>query len=159
MSPEQEVACVSSKEILTRTGISRATLNNYIALGLVPRPAVRKPDYAEGPTKIGHFPTWVLDRLQKVRELKHRGMRIPEIVAYLRSPEFESAPLEPSSPQRTAYDSIDGLPFPAVFVNRRWEILWLNDHAEQILLGKRIRDILTPRERNLFRLFFGRQSA
>jgi class 3 adenylate cyclase len=153
LTAQREVESISSREILARAGISRATLNNYIALKLIPRPTVRKPDYAEGPTKIGYFPTWVLDRLQRVRELKNSGMRIPDIVAYLRKLELEAAPLEASSAQRTGYDSIHDISFPAVFVNRRWEIIWLNDYAEQILFGKRIRDIVSVAERKFFRLF------
>jgi class 3 adenylate cyclase len=152
LTSQQEVESISSKEILARTGISRATLNNYIALRLIPRPTVRKPDYAEGPTKIGYFPRWVLNRLTQVRELKNRGMRIPEIVAHLPKLELESSPLGPRSSQPTAYDSIHDISFPAVFVNRHWEVIWLNDHAEQVLFQKRVRDIVSATERNFLRL-------
>ena len=35
---------VTSKEILFKTSISRATLNNYIQAGIIPKPVVKKPD-------------------------------------------------------------------------------------------------------------------
>ncbi len=152
MTAQREVESISSREILARAGISRATLNNYIALKLIPRPTVRKPDYAEGPTKIGYFPAWVLDRLARVRELKNRGMRIPDIVAYLRELELESTPFGPPPSHRTVHESIHDLSFPAVFVNPRWEVIWVNDYAEQVLFQKRVRDIVSATERNFFAL-------
>ncbi|HYA02242.1 MAG TPA: hypothetical protein VEI04_03925 [Syntrophobacteria bacterium] len=152
MTARKEDGSISSKEVLARAGISRATLNNYIALKLIPHPTVRKPDYAEGPTKIGYFPTWVLDHLARVRELKNRGMRIPDIVAYLQEVGLKSTPSGFLPAQLTAHDSIHGISFPGVFVNRCWEVIWLNDHAEQVLFQKRVRDISSATERNFFRL-------
>jgi len=38
-----EPTLISSKEILDQTGISRATLNNYIRVGILPRPLVQRP--------------------------------------------------------------------------------------------------------------------
>ena len=35
---------ITSKEVLSKTGISRATLNNYIKIGILPRPVVKKAD-------------------------------------------------------------------------------------------------------------------
>ena len=34
---------LNSLEVIQASGISRATLNNYIALGLLPRPLIRNP--------------------------------------------------------------------------------------------------------------------
>ena len=62
MNSSSDSKQISSKEILARTGISRATLNNYIGLNLIPPPTVRKPKEGGGPTKIGYFPEWVVDR-------------------------------------------------------------------------------------------------
>jgi adenylate cyclase len=152
LTPKQEGECVSSKEVLAYTGISRATLNNYIALGLIPRPTVRKPDYAGGPTKIGYFPRWVLDHLTRVQELKGAGMRIPDIATYLQRERLESPPLMETPSRQEGYQSINDISFPAVFVNHHWEVIWLNDYAEQILFKKGVRDIVSAPERNLFRL-------
>jgi hypothetical protein len=53
---------------MARTGISRATLNNYIGLNLIPPPTVRKPEEIGGPTKIGYFPEWVVNRIDRIRQ-------------------------------------------------------------------------------------------
>ena len=34
---------ISSKEVLEKSGISRATLNNYIKMGIIPKPIVQSP--------------------------------------------------------------------------------------------------------------------
>ena len=73
---------ISSKEVMARTGISRATLNNYIGLNLLPPPAVRRPEEPGGPTKIGYFPEWVIERVEKIKEFKSQGMRMSQIVMY-----------------------------------------------------------------------------
>ena len=39
---------LSSKDILERTGLSRSTLNNYIALGIVPKPVVQQENNGKG---------------------------------------------------------------------------------------------------------------
>ena len=47
---------LSSKEVLERTGISRATLNNYIGSGLIARPEVLPPGPEHGAApRIGYF--------------------------------------------------------------------------------------------------------
>ncbi len=76
---------VNTKEILIKTGISRATLNNYIRLGIIPRPLVQKPrGGAGGAKKIGYFPYEVLDRIQLVRVLKREGNAMEEIAKNLK---------------------------------------------------------------------------
>ena len=70
---------ISSKEIIARTGISRATLNNYIGLDLLPSPTVRKPEEPGGPTKIGYFPEWVVERIEKIQQFRVPCVRVVEI--------------------------------------------------------------------------------
>ena len=55
---------LTSKEIIERTGISPATLNNYIASGLVPRPQVLPPgpEHGDAP-RIGYFPDGTIARI------------------------------------------------------------------------------------------------
>ena len=72
---------IASREVMHRTGISRATLNNYIRLGIIPCPVVRKPD-SEANTKarrMGYFPVSVLNLLENLRQHKEKGYRIKEI--------------------------------------------------------------------------------
>ncbi|MFH1630264.1 MAG: hypothetical protein ABIE47_16300, partial [Pseudomonadota bacterium] len=59
---------VTSKEVLLKTAISRATLNNYIRMGIVPRPVVQKPPGDFKKTKqIGYFPEAVIERINLVK--------------------------------------------------------------------------------------------
>ena len=62
---------LTSKDILERTGLSRATLNNYIARGFLPKPLVTRPEITgSGPRQIGHFPPDVLTRIEQIQEWK-----------------------------------------------------------------------------------------
>jgi len=73
---------LTSKQLLHRTGMSRATLNNYIQLGILPKPVLDKGD---GRTRrIGHFPPQVLHTIEDVNTLKKRGYTMAEIVTILR---------------------------------------------------------------------------
>ncbi|HOM07056.1 MAG TPA: MerR family transcriptional regulator [Syntrophales bacterium] len=78
---------ISSVEILRQTGLSRATLNNYIKRGFLPPPRVGRPAPGEKirATKVGYFPAWVLDRLGEIKALKGAGLTMEEIAAHLAS--------------------------------------------------------------------------
>ena len=82
---------LTSLELMRAAGISRATLNNYIALGLLPRPLVRNP--AEGADtrarQIGYFPEDALARIERIRQLKKQGLPMAEIVSQLQSELFQ----------------------------------------------------------------------
>ena len=72
---------ITSKDLLKRTGISRATLNNYIKAGILPKPVVKKGGLGlKGTKQIGFFPVGVLDRLNLVARLKKDGQSMEEIV-------------------------------------------------------------------------------
>lgn len=72
---------ISSKELLDKTGISRATLNNYIKMGIVPKPNVKIPDSGTAKTKrIGYFPGWVVTRILAIQRMKQEGMSMTLIV-------------------------------------------------------------------------------
>jgi adenylate cyclase len=75
---------LTSKEIIERTGISRATLNNYIASGLVPRPQVLPPGPEHGAApRIGYFPDDTLARIESIQRLKREGWSIARIAEQL----------------------------------------------------------------------------
>lgn len=75
---------LTSKDVLERTGISRATLNNYIAAGLLPRPQVLPPSPDDGAApRIGYFPEDTVDRIGEIQRLKRQGWSIPRISAHL----------------------------------------------------------------------------
>jgi class 3 adenylate cyclase/DNA-binding transcriptional MerR regulator len=95
---------LTSLELMRAAGISRATLNNYIALGLLPRPLVRNP--AQGADtrarQIGYFPDAALARIEKIRQFKKQGLPMAEIVSQLQSerlpPDAASAAYQYSQP-------------------------------------------------------------
>ena len=71
---------ITSKEIIEKTGISRATLNNYIKMGILPKPIVRRPGPEQkGVKQIGYFPTSVLENILKVKLLKQQGNSMEDI--------------------------------------------------------------------------------
>ena len=89
----------SSKEILVQTGISRATLNNYINLGILSKPVIRQPEPGSGEAPaLGYFPDNSLDRIEQVRKLKSQGLSMAEIASRLTT----SAPRSPVTPTTAA---------------------------------------------------------
>jgi len=84
---------LTSKELLERAGISRATLNNYVTLGILPKPDVRNPGTGRAP-RLGYFPASALAIIEQVTQLKKRGHTMAEIVSMVaagnRSPEREA---------------------------------------------------------------------
>ena len=71
---------ITSKEIIEKTGISRATLNNYIKMGILPRPIVRRPGPEQkGVKQIGYFPASVLESILKVKLMKQQGNTMEDI--------------------------------------------------------------------------------
>ncbi|HSH06864.1 MAG TPA: adenylate/guanylate cyclase domain-containing protein, partial [Burkholderiales bacterium] len=148
---------ISSKELIEKTGISRATLNNYINLGLLPRPDVRFPGPEDGDARrLGYFPNTALDRIDEIQRLKDQGMSMAEIVARYAAQslpdtpgdESESephpAPAAPANARPTPAASMsDGslrltlgdLPTPCYMVNYNFEIIWHNEAARRSVLG------------------------
>ena len=73
---------ISSKEILDKTGLSRATLNNYISFGLLPKPTLQQIlGETSGPKLLGYFPDSALERIEMIQRLKREGLTMAEIVA------------------------------------------------------------------------------
>lgn len=88
---------LSSKEILERTGISRATLNNYISAGLIPRPSVLPPDPQDGGApRIGYFPDDTIERIESIQRLKREGWSLGRILERFSAPPAKAAPARPT---------------------------------------------------------------
>jgi adenylate cyclase len=168
---------LSSKDLLEKTGISRATLNNYISLGILPRPVVRVPDLDPGEARrLGYFPAETLHRIEEVQRLKERGMSMAEIAGRYAGESTPPASVENASapqsspagappPPSPAPDrdglrvTIDSLPQPAYMVNYNFEITWLNDAARATVLGG-IESLPSSTEaRNVFRFLLGGQAC
>ncbi|HOG07918.1 MAG TPA: hypothetical protein PLL15_04110 [Syntrophales bacterium] len=94
---------ISSVDLLKITGISRATMNNYIKLGLLPKPVVGKPrDPDMRARQVGYFPSDVLSTLEKVHILKKDGKTIQEISTALGVGIFASKSSASSAARRTS---------------------------------------------------------
>jgi len=142
---------LSSKELLIRTGISRATLNNYITLGLLSKPLVQYAGQEGGGAKLlGYFPDWALERIELVKRLKKEGLTMAEIVARVSAHKVEPATQgfagageareagavhRLDSERRVLQLSIDEIPHVAYMVNHNFELTWYNDIARRQLLG------------------------
>ncbi len=71
---------IDSKELLKRSAISRATLNNYIKRGIIPKPLVKNASKdLKGTKKIGYFPETVLDTIMEIKKLKGTGKAMDAI--------------------------------------------------------------------------------
>lgn len=156
---------LSSKEVLQESGISRATLNNYIALGILPSPEIRTPAGAENRTRrLGYYPADVLQTLAEVKDLKRRGLSLAQIAENMRGRAGREStpdnPLEPLCPLPLPSLNLREPLIPAYLMNEHMEVLWCNDAFGRDLLGS-----LDPlydlrqlpgqsRPRDLFRIFF-----
>ncbi|MBI5437148.1 MAG: hypothetical protein HY937_08605 [Nitrosomonadales bacterium] len=82
---------LTSFEVMQAANISRATLNNYISQGLLPRPLVKNPEPGASTQarQIGYFPKEVLTRLKRIRQLKKDGYAMAEIARQLELDGFQ----------------------------------------------------------------------
>jgi len=85
---------LSSLEILQAVGISRATLNNYITLGLLPKPVVRNPgdDTRTNARQIGYFPQDAIACIERIKRMKKEGMTMANIARQVSKSGFEGLP-------------------------------------------------------------------
>lgn len=171
---------LTSKEVLERANISRATLNNYITLGLLPKPEVRRPGPSDDRApRLGYFPSAVLDTIDQVHALKKKGLAMAQIVEMLKdappgdpgghgfptdggggsngragAPGGEDPPQKPALPMGGSElrFTLEAIEYPAYMVNNRFELEWWNDQANTVLFGGAIQPTDEISERNLFRL-------
>ena len=151
---------MSSKDLLDQAQISRATLNNYIGLGLIPKPEVKRTaaNPGEALTTLGYFPDWALSRIDEIRAMKRQGLSMEAICIQLlnqseqanesalikasnpvieekSSPTLEAdiKPLmnnAPISSNESLNLSIDKIPYPAYMMNYDCGLIWLNAAAQ-----------------------------
>jgi adenylate cyclase len=106
---------ITSKELMDKTGISRATLNNYIKMGILPKPIVRRPGPDQkGVKQIGYFPVSVLENIIKVKVLKRQGNTMDEIASMFQ----EGFSVDKEEPQdREVFDEHEDRGGPEDFEN------------------------------------------
>lgn len=166
---------ITSKDIISKTGISRATLNNYIKMGIIPRPIVGGPRPGQHNVKqIGYFPSDVMNHIFKVKLLKSQGMSMDEISSLFgkeKGGDVPSGVQETGKVDRVIKNEDTGdevgrrrtddelqvaicdIESPAYLVNRNFEIEWINAQAEDIVFNKNIRSLVDIESRNIFKLF------
>ena len=165
---------ITSKDIIEKTGISRATLNNYIRMGILPKPTVKKPGPEQkGVKQIGYFPVSVLERILKVKFLKQQGNSMDEIASMFkvetteetvlttendksvierRHHEVSLPPVLPKSTDTELQVTIADIKSPAYLINHNFEIEWINKPAEDLIFNRNIKSIVDIESRNVFRL-------
>lgn len=137
----------TSKEVLEKTGISRATLNNYIGWGIVPKPQVLPPEPHDGAApRIGYFPEEIVERIAQIQRLKGEGWsmaRITEHFAGGRSAPVANTPVHAPAvatvtsgagalrpaPGGMPKLSIEDIEHPAYLVNLDFDVVWSNAAA------------------------------
>lgn len=163
---------LNSKEILEKTGISRATLNNYISCGIVPKPEVLAPDPKDGAApRIGYFPDHVVQRIAQIQNLKKEGWsmsRISEHFAAAPAVATDSAtavtarpPTAGSSLERVAMPrlTVEEIAHPAYMVNYNFELIWFNAAARSGVLGNFDQLPADTESRNIFQYLLGSGTA
>jgi len=165
---------ITSKDIIEKTGISRATLNNYIKMGILPKPVVGKPGPEQkGVKQIGYFPESVLESILKVKLLKQQGNSMDDIAAMFkskvseatskpssqiesvferRSPEQAHLQIQPKATENELQVTIADIKSPAYLINHNYEIEWINKQAENEIFNRNIKAIVDIESRNIFRL-------
>ena len=157
---------ITSKDIIEKTGISRATLNNYIKMGILPKPIVRRPGPEQkGVKQIGYFPLSVLESILKVKLLKQQGNSMEEIAQQFQlslsdDQKDEKQDITPPLQERRHQDdsryqrshrrltdkelqvTITDIHSPAYLINHNFEIEWINKSAEKYIFNQNVRDIV-----------------
>jgi adenylate cyclase len=137
---------LNSKELLEKSGISRATLNNYIGWGIVPKPEVLPPGPRDGAApRIGYFPDEVVGRIADIQRLKKDGWSMARIAEHFAAGRTAPAPTDeaskagvpaasaaPAGPA-TASLSLDEVSQPAYIVDGRFELSWFSSAAHGVL--------------------------
>ena len=179
---------LTSKDLIDQTGMSRATLNNYIAQGLLPKPDVRPTISGGRATRIGFFPASVLKTIEEINTLKREGLSMSEITDKL-SFAATTAQTVNAAPTRTTHAhaaetedkyadptlpggvtsiqmggdgmrlTLDQIEHPAYLVNPMFELEWHNDAARDLVLGHEANLSSDIQERNLFGLLMDGDAA
>jgi len=147
---------ISSKALLEKTGISRATLNNYIKVGIIPRPIVLGPSKGmRKVSRIGYFPRAAVERIEIVKVLKREGHSMQEIAnrfKYLRETRPPETITEGSGEQPEL--TLGKISSPAYLINYNFQIEWINREAEQTLFGQQVSLVRDLQSRNIFKVLF-----
>jgi adenylate cyclase len=147
---------ISSKDLLEKTGISRATLNNYIKVGIIPRPIVLGPSKGmRRVSRIGYFPRAAVERIEIVKILKREGHSMEDIARRFRDlseirPPDTITEVSGEQPELT----LEEISSPAYLINYNFEIEWINREAELTLFAQQLSLNRDLPSRNIFKVLF-----
>jgi len=168
---------INSKQLIELTDISRATLNNYVALGILPNPIIKTPSNNEGrATRLGYFDDNAIEIINQVKYLKKSGYSIAEIAEQMSSDKVapdsnrtsrvtassynQNAPVESGKmrlPEFALEQSIESFPGPAYMVNNNFELIWWNQPASGLFVDDDQEMPGDLESRNLINLLFNIQ--
>ncbi|MDH5750392.1 MAG: hypothetical protein OEY85_13870, partial [Rhodospirillales bacterium] len=77
-----ESELLSSNQLIELTGITRTSLNNFIALGILPKPTFPQRDKANQP-RMGYYPTSTVNTIKHVLDLEAQGKSLADIIQFL----------------------------------------------------------------------------
>ncbi len=144
------VNMITSKELIERCGISRATLNNYISLGFIPKPEVYSPKGNDIKTikRIGYFEDNVLSRIEEIKQLKKEGFGITQLINHYK--EKGLLVKEKKAVDGNITLSLDSIDCPSVMINYNFEIVWLNQQIKELIWKNRLELDDNTSQRNIF---------
>ncbi len=147
---------ISSKDLLEKTGISRATLNNYIKVGIIPRPIVLGPSKGmRKVSRIGYFPRAAVERIEIVKVLKREGHSMQDIARRFRNlPEIRPPDTITEVSGEQPELTLEEISSPAYLINYNFEIEWINREAELTLFAQQLSLIRDLPSRNIFKVLF-----
>ncbi|NNG06204.1 MAG: hypothetical protein HKM90_00605 [Desulfobacteraceae bacterium] len=147
---------ISSKDLLEKTGISRATLNNYIKVGIIPRPIVLGPSKGMPKvSRIGYFPRAVAERIEIVKILKREGHSMQDIAGRFRNiPETRPSDTKTEVSGEQPELTLEDISSPAYLLNHNFEIEWINREAELTLFAQPVSLSRDLQSRNIFKVLF-----
>jgi len=181
-----QVKWISSLDIIDKTNISRATLNNYIKMNMIPKPDVKKPGEASVRAHmLGYFPETVIDIIEQIKSLKKQGYSMSAIIQKLKKPEqttTEGETIMPKSEDAPAREkliqsektvstmmpeetikplnlTINDIDCPAYLLNNSFEIDWINAPAADAIFQQKISAIKELSARNILRLLMRNASG
>jgi class 3 adenylate cyclase len=91
--------------------------------------------------------------------MKTAGMRMSEIASHFMVEGEDRQVVETEEVGEFAYQSIEQIVFPAILVNQRWEIIWINQRAEKEFFRDSVHEIPSAANRNILRLFLDKGLA
>ncbi len=129
------------KDIIERTGISRAALQSYKARGLLPSPIAFTAEADGAARQVGQFDPSVLETIARIQALAASGVSLDEIGMRLAANDpgqparLSSVHLANNNSRAVLQLTLEQGPHMAYLLNHRFEVQWLNEAARARMPG------------------------